>query len=187
QEHPLIRLFARAGGISHCRDRPLRGLRYHRARFITTRNSSETLVMRTAQLTFTVLALLGLTITGSQMSCGAPPQPAPATIKTAAQAAPSKDLAAKSSGAPAGVGALDWGQWAGSSARNNAPEGKNIPTEWNIGAFDPKTGKWIKDDAKNIKWVAALGSQSYGNPVVANGQVYVGSNNGAGYLKRYPA
>ena len=70
---------------------------------------------------------------------------------------------------------------------NNTPQGKNIPTEWNIGAFDAKTGKWIKDDSKNIKWVAALGSQSYGNPVVANGQVYVGSNNGAGYLKRYPA
>ena len=143
--------------------------------------------MRTAQLTFTLLAIFGLTVAGSQLSCGAPPKSAPATIKTAAKAAPSKDLAAKASGAPVGVGALDWGQWAGSSARNNTPQGKNIPTEWNIGAFDAKTGKWIKDDSKNIKWVAALGSQSYGNPVVANGQVYVGSNNGAGYLKRYPA
>lgn len=143
--------------------------------------------MRTAQLTFTLLALSGLTIAGSQLLDAAPPQPARATIKTAAKAAPSKDLAAKASGAPVGVGALDWGQWAGTSARNNTPEGKDIPTEWNIGAFDAKTGKWIKDDAKNIKWVAALGSQSYGNPVVANGQVYVGSNNGAGYLKRYPA
>jgi len=88
---------------------------------------------------------------------------------------------------PQGVGPLDWGQWGGSSVRNNTPEGKDIPTEWNIGSFDTKTGKWNKDEAQNIQWVAALGSQSYGNPVVANGQVYVGSNNGAGYLKRYPA
>ena len=39
----------------------------------------------------------------------------------------------------------------------------------------------------NIKWVARLGSQTYGNPVVAGGRVWVGTNNGAGYLKRYPA
>ena len=30
---------------------------------------------------------------------------------------------------------------------------------------------------KNVKWMAELGSQSYGNPVVAGGQVYVGTNN----------
>ena len=44
-----------------------------------------------------------------------------------------------------------------------------------------------KDKAKNIKWAASLGSQSYGNPVIANGKIYAGSNNGAGYLKRYPS
>ncbi len=31
--------------------------------------------------------------------------------------------------------------------------------------------------------MAQLGSQTYGNPVVANGKVYVGTNNGAGYLE----
>ena len=35
--------------------------------------------------------------------------------------------------------------------------------------------------------MARLGSQTYGNPVVANGKVFIGTNNGAGYLKRYPA
>ncbi len=33
---------------------------------------------------------------------------------------------------------------------------------------------------------APLGSQTYGNTVVANGKVYVGTNNYNGYLKRYP-
>ena len=42
---------------------------------------------------------------------------------------------------------------------------KNIPTEWDIA-----TGK-------NIKWTAALGSQSYGNPVIVDGRVFVGTNN----------
>jgi outer membrane protein assembly factor BamB len=30
---------------------------------------------------------------------------------------------------------------------------------------------------KNVKWAAALGSQSYGTPVVANGRVLIGTNN----------
>jgi outer membrane protein assembly factor BamB len=81
----------------------------------------------------------------------------------------------------------DWNQWGGDSLRNNTPEATNIPTEWSIGQFDRKTGKWNPETAENIKWVAQLGSQTYGNPVVANGRVYVGTNNGAGYLKRYPA
>jgi outer membrane protein assembly factor BamB len=36
---------------------------------------------------------------------------------------------------------------------------------------------WDVKSRKNVKWVADLGSQSYGNPVVAGGQVYVGTNN----------
>jgi outer membrane protein assembly factor BamB len=32
---------------------------------------------------------------------------------------------------------------------------------------------------KNVKWVAQLGSQSYGNPIVADGMVFVGTNNEA--------
>jgi outer membrane protein assembly factor BamB len=81
----------------------------------------------------------------------------------------------------------DWSQWGGSPARNNTPRCANIPAEWDVGGFDRKTGEWIAENAQNIKWVSRLGSQSYGNPVVADGRVYVGSNNGAGYLSRYPA
>ena len=82
---------------------------------------------------------------------------------------------------------MEWNQWAGSPIRNNTPVAKNIPTEWDTGKFDSKTGEWQPDSAQNIKWVARLGSQSYGNPVVADGKVFVGTNNGAAYLKRYPA
>jgi outer membrane protein assembly factor BamB len=72
------------------------------------------------------------------------------------------------------VGAKDWPQWGGWSGRNNTPDGKNIPIEWDI------------ESGKNIIWSAKIGSQTYGNPVVANGKVYVGTNNGAGYIKRFP-
>jgi hypothetical protein len=56
-----------------------------------------------------------------------------------------------------GVGANDWAQWGGSSIRNNTPEAKNIPADWNPGKLDPNTGAWLNQGAKNIKWVAQLG------------------------------
>ncbi len=73
------------------------------------------------------------------------------------------------------VGAKDWPQWGGTPERNNVPDSGPLP-----GAFDVKTGK-------NVRWSVPLGSETYGNPVVANGKAYVGTNNGSGYIKRYPA
>ena len=61
--------------------------------------------------------------------------------------------------------AEDWPMWGGGPNRNMVSSEKNIPRTWNI------------EDKTNIKWVAELGSQSYGNPVVAGGKVYVGTNN----------
>lgn len=73
------------------------------------------------------------------------------------------------------VGSKDWPMWGGTNSRNNTPDGKGIVTKWDV------------ESGENIKWKANLGSQTYGNPVVANGKVYVGTNNGAGYIKRYPS
>ena len=39
--------------------------------------------------------------------------------------------------------AADWPQWGGSPARSASPAGKNIPVEWNVGQFEPKTGRWL--------------------------------------------
>ncbi len=70
---------------------------------------------------------------------------------------------------------LDWPQWGGGPARNNTPPDQKIPTEWDI-----ETGE-------NIRWSMPLGSETYGNPTIANGKVYVGTNNASGYISRYPA
>src|SRR6188508_2159351 len=59
----------------------------------------------------------------------------------------------------------DWPMWGGTPDRNMISSAKGLPTEWDV-----KT-------KKNVKWVAELGSQSYGNPVVAGGMVFVGTNN----------
>lgn len=75
--------------------------------------------------------------------------------------------------APAG----DWPMWGRDPSRNMiAPESgladsfePGIPKE-NSEEIDPAT-------TRNIRWIARLGSQSYGNPVVAGGRAYVGTNN----------
>jgi outer membrane protein assembly factor BamB len=62
-------------------------------------------------------------------------------------------------------GTGDWPMWGGTPDRNMVSNMKGAPTDW-----DYKL-------KKNVKWVAKLGSQSYGNPVVADGKVFVGTNN----------
>jgi outer membrane protein assembly factor BamB len=62
-------------------------------------------------------------------------------------------------------GTKDWPMWGGTPDRNMVSSMKGLPTEWDV-----KT-------KKNVKWVAELGSQSYGNAVVAAGVVLVGTNN----------
>ncbi len=84
------------------------------------------------------------------------------------------------------VGRHDWPQLGGSPQRNNVADTTNPPTHWEVPSFDPKSGTTLQAGSPNIKWTVPLGSQTYGNVVVANGRVFVGTNNGAGYLKRYP-
>jgi outer membrane protein assembly factor BamB len=62
-------------------------------------------------------------------------------------------------------GTGDWPMWGGTPDRNMISSAKGLPAEWDV-----KT-------RKNVKWMAELGSQSYGNPVVAGGTVFVGTNN----------
>ena len=81
----------------------------------------------------------------------------------------------------------EWNQWGGSPARNNTPVARNLAVEWEPGDFDYDTGEWQPETSSNVLWVAPVGSQTYGNPVLAGGQIYVGTNNGNGYIERYPA
>ncbi len=64
--------------------------------------------------------------------------------------------------------AADWSMWGGSPDRNMVSSERNIPAEWDI------------EGKKNIKWVAKLGTYTYGSPVVGGGKIYVGTNNNGG-------
>ena len=62
-------------------------------------------------------------------------------------------------------GTGDWPMWGGTADRNMVSTMKNPPTSWDVAS------------KKNIRWMAEVGSQSYGNPVVAGGMVFIGTNN----------
>ena len=69
----------------------------------------------------------------------------------------------------------------------NFPEGIDaLQGVGDVGKFDRRTGQWDRTNVRNVKWVADLGSMTHGMPVVAGGHVYIGTNNAAGQLERYP-
>jgi outer membrane protein assembly factor BamB len=63
----------------------------------------------------------------------------------------------------------DWPMWGGSPDRNMVSGESGIPEKWDV-----KKGT-------NIKWIAPLGSQTYGNPVIYKGKIFVGTNNTGEY------
>lgn len=75
--------------------------------------------------------------------------------------------------ATGGKGTGDWPMWGGTVDRNMVNDTTGVTLD-----FDPQT-------KKNILWTAKLGSQSYGNPIVAGGKVFVGTNNGADYRPKH--
>ena len=61
--------------------------------------------------------------------------------------------------------AVEQAKYGGSYGRNMVSSETGLPADWDI-----KTGK-------NVKWWADVGSQAYAGPVLAGGQVFVGTNN----------
>lgn len=73
-------------------------------------------------------------------------------------------LALSCAAAPALAG--DWPQWGGSDlGRNMVSTEKNLPI-----SFKPKT------PTENVRWTASLGNYISGNPTIASGRVFVGTD-----------
>ncbi len=80
--------------------------------------------------------------------------------------------------------AADWPMLGRDATRNSvSPEG-NPPLDWAIPTYDWKTERWNEDKARNVRWRAELGTMTYGSPIVADGKVYIGTND-ASRLKPY--
>ena len=71
----------------------------------------------------------------------------------------------------------DWPQWGGANHRNMYSPARGLPDRVDPGQFKRGTEEVDMETTKNVKWVAKLGSQSYGNVVISQGRVLVGTNN----------
>jgi len=90
----------------------------------------------------------------------------------------------------------DWPCWGSSIGRNMVSATTGISIDFSPiieQRKDRVTGKLvprerlraIPDDVENTLWVAKLGTQTYGNPVIADGKVLIGTNNGAEYRPKH--
>jgi outer membrane protein assembly factor BamB len=70
------------------------------------------------------------------------------------------------------VDGADWTMRGRDHTRNPVSPEKNAPTYWQVG------NTRNKQKPRNIRWSARLGTVSWGDPVIANGLVWVGTNNG---------
>ncbi len=71
----------------------------------------------------------------------------------------------------------DWPQWGGKNLRNMYSPQRGLPDAFGKIEFKPGTDDISTNAVKNLKWIAKLGSQSYGNVTVAGGKVFIGTNN----------
>ena len=78
-----------------------------------------------------------------------------------------------------GVQAHDWPQWGGRDDKNMVSDEKGSPESFNPGKKSPQGTGIDMSTTENVKWVARLGNQTYGNPTIADGKVYIGTNDDA--------
>ncbi len=71
-------------------------------------------------------------------------------------------------------GGGDWPTWGRDGLRNMVSPAKNISFDIDPGHVGPD-GEVIS--AKNLRWVAEMGSQAYGTATIKDGRVFIGTNN----------
>ncbi len=75
---------------------------------------------------------------------------------------------------PVTLDSRTWPMFGGNYSRNMVNEfEKNLPASVDV------------ENNENIKWFVELGSQSYGNPVIASGKIFVGTNNNTPRNEKY--
>ena len=79
----------------------------------------------------------------------------------------------------ASAAAGDWPQWGGSDGRNHVSAETGLPATFVPAKMTPSGGGIDMAKAENVKWAVRLGAYTYGNPTVANGKVFVGTDDSA--------
>ena len=74
--------------------------------------------------------------------------------------------------------AADWPQFGRDGTRNAVSPERRPPMFWELGKrSETNSRQRILGSSRNVKWSAQLGSFTYGDPVVADGLIWVGTNN----------
>jgi outer membrane protein assembly factor BamB len=73
--------------------------------------------------------------------------------------------------------AADWPFWGRNNTRNMVSEETGLPETFDAGKYKGSTEEIDTATTKNVKWIAKLGSQTYGNATVSGGKVFIGTNN----------
>ena len=88
-----------------------------------------------------------------------------------------------------GAGSLtageDWPQWGRDATKNMYAPVTGLPETFDLGEFDWSSDEIDVEASTNVKWIAKLGSQSYGNATVSGGRIYLGTNNDSPRDPRY--
>ena len=80
---------------------------------------------------------------------------------------------------PSPVKGEDWPMFGRDGTRNAVSPERRSPTNWDIGTEDDsKPPQRIQKAQRNVKWSVRLGTTTYGDPVVSNGMIWIGTNNG---------
>ncbi|MBN1443316.1 MAG: PQQ-binding-like beta-propeller repeat protein [Planctomycetes bacterium] len=94
-------------------------------------------------------------------------------------------LIAASIGPDAPAGGGDWPLWGRTRERNMTSAATGIPSDFQPGRLGEDSDDIDMSTTRGVKWVAKLGSQSYGNATVSGGKVFAGTNNDAPYNRRF--
>lgn len=76
-----------------------------------------------------------------------------------------------------GVRAADWPSWGGADpGRNMVSSETGLPDSFKPGEKSPKGDGILPSTTENVRWVVKLGAHICGNPTVAAGRVYIGTD-----------
>ncbi len=69
-----------------------------------------------------------------------------------------------------------WPQWGGRNARNMVSEEKGLPATFDPGKKETDGSGIDPATTRNVKWTRRIGSACYGNPTIAHGRIFIGTD-----------
>lgn len=73
--------------------------------------------------------------------------------------------------------AADQPQWGQLHSRNMVSQETGLPDDFDPGKRERQTGQIVTEADGNVNWVVRLGSMTYTTPIVAEGKIFVGTDN----------